>query len=178
MNIQDLFKKALRFEFLTAEEGKYLFLNAPTAELMHVGHQLRKIQKPDNIVTWQIDRNVNTTNVCIANCKFCNFYRIPGHAEAYITTIDEYKRKITETINYGGDQLLLQGGHHPELGLKFYVDTFKEIKQHFPDIKLHALGPPAINIKRKMQRKRMAGCNESLSPVKYNNISYNDVRPR
>jgi cyclic dehypoxanthinyl futalosine synthase len=95
-------------------------------------------------VTWIIDRNLNTTNVCIANCKFCNFYRIPGHPEAYITDIDTYRRKIEETIRYGGEQLLLQGGHHPELGLDYYVNLFRTLKQYFPQIKLHALGPPEI----------------------------------
>ncbi len=144
MTLSDLYEKALRFEFLTIEEGVFLFEQAPTAELMAIGHQLRKIQKPDNIVTWQIDRNVNTTNVCVANCKFCNFYRKPGHEEAYITDMETYKKKIDETIQYGGDQLLLQGGHHPDLGLKFYVDTFSAIKKIYPELKLHALGPPEI----------------------------------
>ncbi|MEZ5003218.1 MAG: cyclic dehypoxanthinyl futalosine synthase [Chitinophagales bacterium] len=144
MQLQNLYKKALNFEFLTLEEGVYLYHHAPTAELMAIGHQLRMIQKPDNIVTWIIDRNVNTTNVCVANCKFCNFYRKPGHQEAYITDIDTYKLKIEETIQYGGDQLLLQGGHHPDLSLSYYVDLFKELKSLYPDIKLHALGPPEI----------------------------------
>lgn len=144
MNLSDLYKKALHFEFLTIEEGVFLFENAPTPELMAIGHQLRMIQKPDNIVTWQIDRNVNTTNVCVANCKFCNFYRKPGHEESYITDIETYKKKIEETIRYGGDQLLLQGGHHPDLGLKFYADTFSALKKLYPEVKLHALGPPEI----------------------------------
>lgn len=144
MNVQALLKRALNFEFLSAEEGIYLFKNAATADLVFVGNELRKIQKPDNVVTWQIDRNLNTTNVCVANCKFCNFYRIPGHKEAYITDIETYKVKIEETIKYGGDQLLLQGGHHPDLGLSFYVDLFKELKKLYPNIRLHALGPPEI----------------------------------
>lgn len=144
MQLQHLYTKALNFEFLSIEEGVFLFENAPTTELMAIGHQLRLLQKPDNIVTWQIDRNVNTTNVCVANCKFCNFYRKPGHEEAYITDIETYKTKIDETIRYGGDQLLLQGGHHPDLGLKFYADTFAAIKKLYPTIKLHALGPPEI----------------------------------
>ena len=105
---------------------------------------MRKKQVPHGKVTWQIDRNVNTTNVCIANCKFCNFYRIPGHAEAYITDMPTYRKKIEETLKYGGDQLLLQGGHHPELGLDFYTTTFRQIKNEFPTIKLHALGPPEV----------------------------------
>lgn len=145
MQTAQLLEKALRSEFLTAEEGVFLFKNAPTAELMLVANELRKEKKNhSNKVTWIIDRNLNTTNVCIANCKFCNFYRIPGHKEAYITSLEEYKVKIEETIRYGGEQLLLQGGHHPELGLKFYCDTFRGIKEMFPNIKLHALGPPEI----------------------------------
>lgn len=145
MQTAQLLEKALRSEFLTAEEGVFLFKNAPTAELMLVANELRKEKKNhSNKVTWIIDRNLNTTNVCIANCKFCNFYRIPGHKEAYITSMEEYKVKIEETIRYGGEQLLLQGGHHPELGLKFYCDTFRGIKEMFPNIKLHALGPPEI----------------------------------
>ncbi len=142
--LNNLYQKALNLDFLSAEEGLFLFKHAPLAELMHVADELRKKQVPHGKVTWQIDRNVNTTNVCIANCKFCNFYRIPGHAEAYITGMDTYREKIKETLKWGGDQLLLQGGHHPDLGLKYYVDTFKAIKAEFPDIKLHALGPPEV----------------------------------
>ncbi len=142
--LNNLYQKALNLDFLSAEEGLFLFNHAPLAELMHVADELRKKQVPHGKVTWQIDRNVNTTNVCIANCKFCNFYRIPGHAEAYITGMDTYREKIKETLKWGGDQLLLQGGHHPDLGLKYYVDTFKAIKAEFPDIKLHALGPPEV----------------------------------
>ena len=144
MELSNLYKKALSFEFLSVEEGMFLFENAALTELMYVANELRKTQVPHGKVTWQIDRNVNTTNVCIANCKFCNFYRIPGHSEAYITDIDTYKQKIEETIKYGGDQLLLQGGHHPELSLQFYVDLFKQLKQLYPNIKLHTLGPPEI----------------------------------
>src|SRR4051812_13054936 len=144
MNLTELYQKALGFHFLTLQESVFLFKNAPLTELMYVANELRKKQVVHGKVTWQIDRNVNTTNVCIANCKFCNFYRIPGHSEAYITDMPTYRKKITETIRWGGDQLLLQGGHHPELGLDFYTSTFRNIKQEFPAIKLHALGPPEV----------------------------------
>jgi len=144
MDLSVLYQKALDFEFLDVKEGIFLFHNAPLTELMFVANEMRKKQVPHGKVTWQIDRNVNTTNVCIANCKFCNFYRIPGHAEAYITDMPAYRRKIEETIKFGGDQLLLQGGHHPELGLQFYVNTFRQIKAEFPTIKLHTLGPPEV----------------------------------
>jgi cyclic dehypoxanthinyl futalosine synthase len=144
MQLADLYQKALAFEFLSIEEGMFLFEHAPLTELMHIADELRKIQVPHGKVSWQIDRNVNTTNVCIANCKFCNFYRIPGHAEAYITDMPTYRKKIEETLKYGGDQLLLQGGHHPELGLDFYTKTFRAIKQEYPHLKLHSLGPPEV----------------------------------
>ncbi|MFT3950154.1 MAG: hypothetical protein QM763_24525 [Agriterribacter sp.] len=146
MNAADILRKALNFEFLSVEEGLFLYENAALAELMYVADEMRKIHVPHGKVTWQIDRNVNTTNVCIANCKFCNFYRIPGHKDAYITDMPAYRKKIQETIKYGGDQLLLQGGHHPGLGLEFYTNTFRQIKNEFPDIKLHALGPPKLRI--------------------------------
>ncbi len=144
LNTEDLLQKGLEREFLSVEEGLHLFENAATADLMYVGNRIRQYHVPGNTVTWIIDRNSNTTNVCIANCKFCNFYRRPGHDESYITSIDEYKIKIQETFEFGGNQLLLQGGHHPDLGLEYYCDLFKELKELFPDLKLHALGPPEI----------------------------------
>ena len=144
MQLADLYNKALAFEFLSVEEGIFLFENAPLTELMAVANEMRKYHVPHGKVTWQIDRNVNTTNVCIANCKFCNFFRIPGHADAYITDMPTYRKKIEETLRWGGDQWLLQGGHHPELGLDFYTNIFRAIKQEYPTIKLHALGPPEI----------------------------------
>lgn len=154
MILEELYKKAAAFEFLSVEEGVYLYRHAPLTTLMLIADELRKQQVPHGKVTWQIDRNLNTTNVCIANCKFCNFFRIPGHAEAYITDMPTYRRKIEETIQYGGDQLLLQGGHHPELGLQFYVDTFTQIKAEFPNIRLHALGPPEVAHITKLEKNR------------------------
>ena len=144
MQIEELYQRALVFESLTIEEGVFLFRRAPLAELMFVANEMRKQQVPHGQVTWQIDRNVNTTNVCIANCKFCNFYRIPGHSEAYVTELPVYRRKIEETFRFGGDQLLLQGGHHPGLGLDFYTNLFSQLKKEYPTLKLHTLGPPEV----------------------------------
>lgn len=144
MEIRDLLQRALDREFLSAEEGVFLFEQAATADLMYAGNALRQHHVPGHTVTWIIDRNSNTTNVCVANCKFCNFYRRPGHEESYITSIEEYKVKIEEMFRLGGEQLLLQGGHHPDLGLDFYVNLFRELKSLYPNLKLHALGPPEI----------------------------------
>ena len=117
MNSKLLLARALKKEFLSTEEGMFLYNTVPTAELMWTANELRQDTVSGNIVTWQIDRNVNTTNACNANCKFCNFFRHPKHKDVYITDINTYKKKIEETIKWGGDQLLLQGGHHPGLGL-------------------------------------------------------------
>lgn len=144
MHYEELLHRGLKKELLSAEEGLFLFENAPTTDLMWVGDQLRQKSVPGNKVTWIIDRNANTTNVCIANCKFCNFYRPPGHKEVYTTSIEEYKSKIEEMFSLGGEQLLLQGGHHPDLALDFYCNLFKELKSLYPNLKLHALGPPEI----------------------------------
>lgn len=153
MDLSNLYSKALDFGSLTVEEGSALFRLAPLTELMYIADQLRKKQVEHGKVTWQIDRNVNTTNVCIANCKFCNFYRIPGHPDAYITDIETYKRKIEETFRWGGDQLLLQGGHHPKLGLSFYTGLFSQLKSLYPKLKLHTLGPPEIAHICKLEKK-------------------------
>jgi len=144
MDSKQLLKRALKKEFLSAEEGVFLYKNTSTSDLMYVANELKKIQVPGNKITWQIDRNVNTTNACTANCKFCNFFRHPKHEEVYVTDIEIYKTKIEETIKYGGDQLLLQGGHHPDLGLEYYIKLFRDLKALYPNIKLHALGPPEV----------------------------------
>lgn len=145
MNVDQLLQRALDQDFLSIDEGIFLFENASTAALSWAANELRNIKKNNSPeVTWIIDRNSNTTNVCIANCKFCNFFRVPGHNEAYTTTIEQYKQKIEETFRYGGEQLLLQGGHHPDLGLAYYANLFRELKSLYPNLKLHALGPPEI----------------------------------
>ena len=144
MNKHKLIQRALNRDFLSAEEGKFLFEKLSTTELMWVANELRQKAVPGNIVTWQIDGNVNTTNACVANCKFCNFFRPPKHPEVYITTINQYKKKIDETIKFGGDQILIQGGHHPDLGLEYYCNLFKDLKDLYPNLRLHALGPPEV----------------------------------
>lgn len=153
MQVEEILERALAKEFLSKEEGVFLFHNASTADLAFVANQLKIEKKGSDIVTWIIDRNANTTNVCIANCKFCNFFRVPGHKEAYITTIEQYKQKIDEMMKLGGEQLLLQGGHHPDLGLEYYANLFRELKELYPTLKLHALGPPEIAHIAKLEGK-------------------------
>jgi cyclic dehypoxanthinyl futalosine synthase len=144
--------KALDRDFLTIEEGRTLFTELSLAELMLTGNELRKRLHPHGRVTWIIDRNVNITNACVSGCKFCNFYKPVNNEACYITGIEEYIRKIDEMKNLGGKQLLLQGGMHPHLGMDFYTNLFKKLKELYPDLRLHALGPPEIVHLSKMEK--------------------------
>jgi len=153
MDLQTLYQKALDQIFLSEDEGLFLFEKAPLAQLMMIADVLRKKHVPSGKVTWIIDRNVNITNVCISRCRFCNFHKKPGDSGTYITSIEEYKQKIDELIRLGGDQLLLQGGLHPELGLSFYCKLFSDLKKLYPDLKLHALGPAEIDYLAKFEKK-------------------------
>jgi cyclic dehypoxanthinyl futalosine synthase len=144
MKPDNLYQKAINREALTVEEGLSLYQEASTPELIYVADQIRQALHPENRVTWMIDRNVNITNVCISGCKFCNFHRKVNESGIYTTNIDEYREKIETMIRLGGSQLLLQGGMHPQYGLDFYADLFRQLKQDYPNVKLHALGPPEI----------------------------------
>jgi cyclic dehypoxanthinyl futalosine synthase len=95
----------------------------------------------NEIVTYVIDRNINYTNVCNVYCKFCAFYRVEGDADAYVISTGELDRKIEETLAHGGTQILLQGGHHPRLGLDWYLDLLAHIRQTFPTINVHGFSP-------------------------------------
>jgi cyclic dehypoxanthinyl futalosine synthase len=144
MKIDTLLEKALNKEFLTIEEGLFIYENSITSDLVFIANDLRKKQVPSNKVSWIIDRNVNITNVCFSQCQFCNFCRKITDKDVYITTTEEYKTKIDRLFELGGAQLLLQGGMHPKLGMKFYVSLFQDLKSINKNLKLHALGPPEI----------------------------------
>jgi len=144
MRSDKLYKKALDMIPLDIEEGVFLYDNAPLEELIYVADLLRQRHCPGKNAGWMIDRNVNITNVCFSQCSFCNFCRKKGSPDAYVTTMEEYRRKIEEMKSLGGDQLLLQGGMNPDLDLGFYISLFRELKEMYPDLKLHALGPPEI----------------------------------
>jgi len=141
---QSIYSKAIQLKSISYSEALLLYSDAPLDELMFVANEIRKKLHPQNIVTWIIDRNVNITNVCSTGCLFCNFHCAPQSERAYITTIEEYDKKIETLFALGGDQLLLQGGMHPQLGLDYYETLFRELKKRHPKLKLHALGPPEV----------------------------------
>ena len=129
---------------LTPAEALELYLDAPTSMLGALADEVRARKHPEGVVTYIIDRNVNYTNVCVARCSFCAFYRPVGSADGYVLGFEEIFRKIDETIALGGGQLLLQGGHNPDLPLDWYEDLFRAVKQRYPTFRLHALSPPEV----------------------------------
>jgi cyclic dehypoxanthinyl futalosine synthase len=129
---------------VTADEALHLYRDAPTHLLGSLADGIRARKHPDRIVTYIIDRNVNYTNICVARCNFCAFYREVGDSEGYVLGFEEIFRKIEETIAVGGNQLLLQGGHNPDLPIQWYEDLFRAVKARYPEFKLHALSPPEV----------------------------------
>jgi cyclic dehypoxanthinyl futalosine synthase len=144
MSLQRVIRKADSGERLDRDEARTLYGEAPTHVLGRLADARRAERHPDRVVTYIIDRNVNYTNVCVARCSFCAFYRPVGSAEGYVLSFDEIFRKIDETIAVGGGQLLLQGGHNPDVPLQWYEDLFAAVKERYPDFRLHALSPPEV----------------------------------
>ena len=141
--IQDIIEKRLAGERLNVEAGIRLLQEADLLVLGQAAHRIRQIMHPENVVTFVIDRNINYTNVCTCQCKFCAFYRRPGDPEGYILSREELHAKIAETIALGGTQLLIQGGLHPELGLEYFEEMLRDIKSHF-QIQIHSFSAPEI----------------------------------
>src|SRR3989449_8669633 len=127
---------------IDADEALELYRLAPTPLLGRLADTVRARKHPGGIVTYIIDRNVNYTNICVARCNFCAFYRPVGSGEGYVLGFEEIFKKIDETIAVGGVQLLLQGGHNPDLPIEWYEDLFRAVKSRYPTFKLHALSPP------------------------------------
>jgi cyclic dehypoxanthinyl futalosine synthase len=155
-NTGEISEKAYRGDFLSRDEAMHLYLEAGDGELMETAHQIRLKFQPEPVVTWILDRNVNITNVCISFCKFCNFCRHTHDEDSYITTMDQYREKIEYLFSLGGRQLLLQGGLHPDLGLDFYTALFRNLKNEYPELLLHALGPPEIVHLARMEKTDFA----------------------
>src|SRR5512134_3078058 len=129
---------------VSGAEALQLYREAPTHVLGRLADTIRLRKHPEGVVTYIIDRNVNYTNICVARCNFCAFYREVGHSEGYVLGFEEIFRKIDETISVGGNQLLLQGGHNPDLPIQWYEDLFRAVKARYPQFKLHALSPPEV----------------------------------
>jgi cyclic dehypoxanthinyl futalosine synthase len=142
--VEQIAHKVMEGGRVDAAEALELYRHAPTQLLGRLADTIRFRKHPERVVTYIIDRNVNYTNLCVARCNFCAFYREVGSADGYVLGFEEIFRKIDETIAVGGNQLLLQGGHNPDLPIQWYEDLFRAVKQRYPEFKLHALSPPEI----------------------------------
>lgn len=143
--MKKIIEKSLKLENISAQEALELYNNLPLSKLTSIANNIRHQLNPTSKVGWIIDRNINITNICQTGCKFCNFWETQKSPKAYITQMEEYSLKIKELFDIGGNQLLLQGGMHKSMGLEFYSNLFSSLKEKFPNVKLHALGPPEIH---------------------------------
>jgi cyclic dehypoxanthinyl futalosine synthase len=151
---------------ITPAEALALYTDAPLHALGRAADTVRRRRYPDGIATYLIDRNINYTNVCVTACKFCAFYRPPKSEEGWVRDLDEILRRCGEAVELGATQIMLQGGHHPELGVEYYERTFAAIKAAYPSLTLHSLGASevahmagvsGVPVKAAIRRIRAAG---------------------
>ena len=141
--IEDVLEKSLNNKRLSSKECLKLFSTKELTSLGMAADAVCRQKHPEDYRTYIIDRNINYTNICTSGCKFCAFYREVEHSDGYIIPKNSLFRKIEETLDLGGKQILMQGGLHPSLKLDFYVDLLRSIKTKY-DIHIHAFSPPEI----------------------------------
>ena len=144
------------------DQALSLYLGGDFYTLGRRAHEARLKKHDRPIVTYVVDRNINYSNVCVCGCRFCAFFRPPGHSESYVLSREELSEKIEETLTLGGTQILMQGGHHPDLPLSFYEDMLSFIKSRYP-IHIHAFSPPEIVF---FARKESLGVREVISKLR------------
>ncbi|GAA0921948.1 cyclic dehypoxanthinyl futalosine synthase [Virgisporangium aurantiacum] len=142
--ISDILQRAADGGRITHDEALLLYTDAPLHPLGEAADAVRRRRYPDNVVTYLIDRNINYTNVCVTACKFCAFYRAPKHSEGWSHPMEEILRRCGEAVELGATQVMLQGGHHPDYGVEYYEDLFSSVKQAYPQLVIHSIGPSEI----------------------------------
>ena len=142
--IDDILQRGADGGRITPEEALLLYTEAPFHALGEAADAVRRRRYPDNIVTYLIDRNINYTNVCVTACKFCAFYRAPKHKEGWTHPTEEILRRCGEAVELGATQVMLQGGHHPDYGVEYYEELFSSVKQAYPQLVIHSIGPSEI----------------------------------
>ncbi|MDH3717708.1 MAG: dehypoxanthine futalosine cyclase [Planctomycetota bacterium] len=143
--IQPILDKVAAGQRLSSDEGLQLLQSHDLAGLGRAADEVTRRLHPENYRTYNIDRNINYTNICSAVCDFCAFYRPPQHPEGYVLERDELLAKIQETVQLGGEQILLQGGLHPQFKLDWYEQLLGDIKAHFPQVNIHGFSPPELH---------------------------------
>lgn len=142
--IDSILQRAADGGRISPEEALFLYTDAPLHPLGEAADTVRRRRYPDGVVTYLIDRNINYTNVCVTACKFCAFYRAPKHAEGWSHPMEEILRRCGEAVELGATQVMLQGGHHPDYGVEYYEELFATVKQGYPQLVIHSIGPSEI----------------------------------
>jgi cyclic dehypoxanthinyl futalosine synthase len=161
-SIHSVLEKALAGERLAPAEGLLLLESHDLAAIGRATDAVTRRLHPEPLRTYNIDRNINYTNVCAAVCDFCAFYRPPKHVEGYVLDRAELLQKIRETVELGGDQILMQGGLHPTLPLEWYEELLADIKRHFPQVNIHGFSPPEIHHFTKVAKLPLSAVLERL----------------
>jgi cyclic dehypoxanthinyl futalosine synthase len=151
-SVQDVLDKAVAGQRLTPDDGLSLLESRDLVALGRAADAVTRRLHPERYRTYNIDRNINYTNVCSAVCDFCAFYRRPKHPEGYVLDRQTLLQKIQETVDLGGDQILMQGGMHPDLKLDWYEELLRDIKAHFPQVNVHGFSPPEIHAFTKVNK--------------------------
>jgi len=144
MRIDVIREKVLAGDRLSRDEGLFLLGETDLLSLGELADAARRRLHPEGVVTYIIDRNINYTNVCTAQCAFCAFYRDLPAGDGYVLSKDEFRQKIDETLALGGEQILLQGGLHPDLGIEYYEELFAWMKATYPKLWVHGLSPAEV----------------------------------
>ncbi|MCA9128488.1 MAG: dehypoxanthine futalosine cyclase [Planctomycetales bacterium] len=142
--IERILDKACAGERLSVEDGLALLQHHQLPAIGAAADRVTRRMHPESFRTYNVDRNINYTNVCTAVCDFCAFYRSPHSSEGYVLSQDELYQKVAETVELGGNQILLQGGLHPKFKLDWYEQLLSGLRQNFPSINIHGFSPPEI----------------------------------
>ena len=137
---------------LEPSDALVLLKSGEFQQLGQAADWMRRRLHPDGVVSFLVDRNINYTNVCVARCTFCNFYRRPGHDEGYVLSNETIFRKVEETLALGGTGILMQGGMHPDLKIDYYEELLSSIRDRYPAIHLHCFSPPEIVVLARLSR--------------------------
>ncbi|WP_022660840.1 cyclic dehypoxanthinyl futalosine synthase [Paucidesulfovibrio longus] len=183
--MQDIFDKVRSGGRIDRQEAAALYESAPLHALGALAHEIRLRKHPAPVVTYVADRNINYSNICSCGCRFCAFFKAPGQEGGYVISREDLSRKIEETLALGGTQILMQGGHHPDLPFEFYEELLGFIRESYPSIHVHAFSPPEIHyfaglygmsVAEVLQRLRKAGLHSI--PGGGAEILVNEVRER
>ena len=150
--VAEILAGALEGRRLTAGDAHRLLLDGDLLELGRAADEVRRRHNGAAVATYNIDRNINYTNVCVYRCRFCAFYRPPGHAEGYLVPFEEIGRKVEETLALNGTGVLLQGGVNPDLPLRYYLDLVTFLRENYPAIHRHCFSPPEIKFIARKER--------------------------